>query len=674
MRRERAGGGGPIGRRRWLGVALGVLFFLPAFSDSAQAATFTPCSGASGFVCATVTVPLDYSGATPGTIPLYVMRKPAVASSSPGALFALAGGPGQAASPVATAFADGLASTLATRDLIVFDQRGTGNSAFLACPQAEQARTTQEFVQQCASEIGAQRDFYTTLDSARDIESVRQELGVDKIAIYGVSYGTYVAQMYAALYPEHVEMLALDSVVPPNGLDIFQRTNFEAIPLVLRSNCAGGLCRGITADPFADLSKIVTRAGSKGIPVRYVSLKGAPAKQVRLDQAFLFEFFLQGGWPFDAVARARMPAALRSSLAGDPFPLGRLLAPLFLSGGAPAPGDTSFSDAVNVATLCTDVPEPWALSDPVEVRAAKRDGVLAQIPASAFAPFTAATAVTTSVSDFCVWWPPTSIVPTTPAAAASNGFPNVPVLVLDGEEDSLTPLADARTAAANFPLSSVVPVPFTGHSDLTDVWPNADTCVANSISSFFAGGAASACSGVNPYFTPVFRNPTALGQLRPVGVKGKRGRTIAATLDTLQDMTDTIMSQMEPLVGLRRGYIDGTLRAAKMHSMVYVPGVTVSGTVDLVSGIAKVTISGTSASHGSLTIHAGGGAITGKLGGKPVNVKHYSLVTVRAAVALSPSLRSLPLVGVPRRPLPELDALLGSLRFRPSELPLLSLS
>ncbi len=59
------------------------------------------------------------------------------------------------------------------------------------------------------------RDSFASIDTADDIEAVRRKLGVDKLAIYGVSYGTWVAQQYARRYPEHVERLILDSVVSP---------------------------------------------------------------------------------------------------------------------------------------------------------------------------------------------------------------------------------------------------------------------------------------------------------------------------------------------------------------------------------------------------------------------------------------------------------------------------
>ena len=57
---------------------------------------------------------------------------------------------------------------------------------------------------------GAKRRFYSSIDSARDIDLLRAQLGLDRIAIGGISYGTYVSQVYARLFPSRTERLLLD--------------------------------------------------------------------------------------------------------------------------------------------------------------------------------------------------------------------------------------------------------------------------------------------------------------------------------------------------------------------------------------------------------------------------------------------------------------------------------
>ena len=68
-----------------------------------------------------------------------------------------------------------------------------------------------------------------------------------------------MAEDYAAAYPDRVDGLVLDSVVPPDGQDALRRSTFEAVPRVLAGLCAGGACNGITADATADLAKVVAR-------------------------------------------------------------------------------------------------------------------------------------------------------------------------------------------------------------------------------------------------------------------------------------------------------------------------------------------------------------------------------------------------------------------------------
>ena len=76
-----------------------------------------------------------------------------------------------------------------------------------------------------------------------DIDAVRRAVGVDKITLFGVSYGTKVALGYAAKYPQHVERLVLDSVVEPSGPGPFSEESFAAVPRVLRNLCLSG-CEG----------------------------------------------------------------------------------------------------------------------------------------------------------------------------------------------------------------------------------------------------------------------------------------------------------------------------------------------------------------------------------------------------------------------------------------------
>ena len=124
--------------------------------------------------------------------------------------------------------------------IVAFDNRGTGKSGLLLC-SALQSSTT--FVGQdtlaagCAATIGPNRDFYSTHDHADDTEAVRVALGVDKIALWGTSYGTKLALAYALAYPTHVERLLLDSVLPTDYPEPLEANVLHDMPLALSRYC-----------------------------------------------------------------------------------------------------------------------------------------------------------------------------------------------------------------------------------------------------------------------------------------------------------------------------------------------------------------------------------------------------------------------------------------------------
>lgn len=143
-------------------------------------------------------------------------------------VFFLAGGPGQAATEHAAAVKRMLAAVGKQRDIILVDQRGTGQSNPLDCRGADGAPLLLDvmsepgeaeavaYTRQCLQGLEGRADprFYTTADAVRDLDAVRTALGVEKINLVGVSYGTRVAQQYAATYPAHTRSVVLDGVAP----------------------------------------------------------------------------------------------------------------------------------------------------------------------------------------------------------------------------------------------------------------------------------------------------------------------------------------------------------------------------------------------------------------------------------------------------------------------------
>ena len=295
-------------------------------ASSVASPDFGPCpAGApAGFSCATVPVPLDRAGAAPGVISLDVERR---SSQPPGqthsAVLALAGGPGQAALGLGESIATAIAPALGSRDLLVFDQRGTGASGPLHCGALEGLadEPVSALLEDCALELGPARGAFTTQESVADIEAIRAATGYEKLVLYGTSYGTKVALEYAERYPQHVEALVLDSVVATTGPEPLGIPTMQAIGPALDELCAQDACAGVSSNPLGDLARLLAqlRRHALGGSVYDGSGHRHPAT---LDELGVLGI-LQAG-DLNPALRALLPAAVQSALRHDPDPLLRL--------------------------------------------------------------------------------------------------------------------------------------------------------------------------------------------------------------------------------------------------------------------------------------------------------------------------------------------------------------
>ena len=421
-----------------LAAAVAVLVLAPG---AHAAIPYAPCDPV-GFQCGQLAVPLDRTGAVPGTVTLKVKR--VVASSNPTAtaVVALAGGPGQAALPVATEFASILGPSLATRDLLVFDQRGTGSSGRLSCPAFDRGVTSiVDAAAQCANQLGPTRGFYRTSDSVDDIEALRVESGYQKLVLFGVSYGTKVALDYAAKYPANVESLVLDSVVPPEGSDVLNVSTFKTMPRALGELCGAGACNGITTSVGHDLFNLVHKVGRKPISGK-VNTPGGNSLKVSLDQDGVLDILLAGD--LNPTLRSELPGAMRSAIKNDTRPLLRLLLRAKGLTGIPdaraqGPLDESDSDALFAATRCEESAFPWDRNAGPEQRASQALAAARAHPATDFQPFNYKIALRSESIPVCLAWPNASPPPAPPAA-----LPPVPTLILSGGFDLRTPRRGRR--------------------------------------------------------------------------------------------------------------------------------------------------------------------------------------------------------------------------------------
>ncbi len=181
-------------------------------------------------VCGQVRRPLDPGAPQGRQIDVHFAVLPALARNKhPDPVFVFAGGPGQSAIDLAGTWSRLLARVSNRRDIVLIDQRGTGRSARLACPElpptAPMAQTLPPEAQ--ASRLARCREalqqlphgdlrHYTTWVAMGDVEAVRQALGAPRVNLLGVSYGTRAALEYQRQFPRAVRRLVIDGVAPPD--------------------------------------------------------------------------------------------------------------------------------------------------------------------------------------------------------------------------------------------------------------------------------------------------------------------------------------------------------------------------------------------------------------------------------------------------------------------------
>ncbi|VVJ23512.1 Hydrolase [Amycolatopsis camponoti] len=405
-----------------------------------------PCPEQPGFTCSTLTVPFDHTGRRPGTLTLPVATSDNV-SAPKGVLLFLTGGPGQGGVRTITRIAtQRLPEVAKDYRFVMLDQRGTGAGA-LNCPglQAQMgssdiATPTRDAVTECARILGDTAPLYSTDQTVADFDQLRQALGVPKMVVDGVSYGSFTAARYAIAHPGNVSKVVLDSVLPhhASASASLYLTGLTAEARVLRAACSAAPACGY--DPADDLAWVVRHRGTAdGVKI--------------FDLIVTYEFVDP---TYRDPAAGDVIGALHAARAGSPEQLDQLLEAYKSGGDDPA----SFSSGLHAATLCADQRFPWGTSaTPVGVRQPLLSLTARALPASATWPYTTEVATQQGFIQGCLPWPAER-----PGSNPASRLPNVPVLRLNGDRDLSTPLEWAREEAAQAPRGELVIVPGESHS------------------------------------------------------------------------------------------------------------------------------------------------------------------------------------------------------------------
>lgn len=255
------------------GRTLGELEFTPCVLRSAGLPRPTEAQ------CTTLAVPQNPAEPGGRHIELALAWIPVDGPAEPDPVLLLAGGPGQSAREAYPAVAAAFADIVRSRHLLLLDQRGTGGSNPLHCPDEELDESLfgaepltpgriAELAARCRDALAERADlrFYTTTEAVHDLEQLRRAVGAERLNLVGVSYGTRVGQQYAATHPERVRTLLLDGLVP-NSLVLGQehaRNLQEVLEVHFRRCREVPACMAALGDPAARLEAVAARLQGGG--------------------------------------------------------------------------------------------------------------------------------------------------------------------------------------------------------------------------------------------------------------------------------------------------------------------------------------------------------------------------------------------------------------------------
>jgi len=600
--------------------AIATLFALPGAASAAV--TWRSCRLAVGAECATLRVPLDRSGTLPGSVPLKLARLPARASRP--TLVYLSGGPGGAGIEEMLAVMPLTAFLLDRYRVVGFDQRGTGGSGLLRCRELERDPRLRSVRagEACARRLGPARRLYTTPASVEDLEAIRAELGVERLTLFGISYGTELALAYARAHPDRVDRLILDSVVDPDDRDPFGLAGFRAVRASLAGLCPAR-CRGVARDPVQLVAQLSSRLRGRALRGASYDRRGRRHRR-RIGPTAIADLMFDSD--YNPPLRAAVPAALRAALRGDAAPLARLVAEG--DGLAELPAARTFSSA-RYATICEETPLPWDAATPFDGRLDEAHRRAAELGPPAFFPFDLEAAAADEIG-LCLRWPD---VPSGRVPAPEAPYPAVPALLLQGGEDLRTPPEGSARVAAGIPGSRRVTVPGVGHAV---VGGDPSGCGVRALQRFVADeevGGNCRRVGTGVPATPL--PPETLRRVAPLrGLRGRVGRTAAAIGVTVDDLAFSLSPAFLSYSGggLRGGSFAVRRASVVVRRFSAIRGMWITGSAR--GGVLRLRIGGRAAAPGRAAMRSGG-RLRGRLGGRAIRVRlpGYGAASLAAAGA-----------------------------------------
>jgi pimeloyl-ACP methyl ester carboxylesterase len=569
---------------------------------------------------------LDPRGAVPGTIPVYFEYYPHTASGpAAGTLVATEGGPGY---PATGSRADYLAlfGPLRSRyDVLIMDNRGTGRSGAIDCRELQNAPAlTESNIGACGRSLGRAAPLYSTALATDDLAALLDALAIARVGLYGDSYGSYFAQVFALRHREKVRALVLDGAYPLDAPDYGWYPHY-APAMRDKFNLAcerAPACRALPGSSLDHIAPALARLRARpfAADVRYGD--GRSLHVAANATALAIAMF--GGSPAFSTVR-ELDAAARAFSGGDSLPLLRLMAETLASVDSrdPTHAPEKFSAGLAAAVFCHDAPQIFDMHLPVPARTVARDRLMARRTAAApstYGPFTLdeyrRMPLDYAFIDECVEWPPPTAFPPSPLVFPAAGYPDLPVLVVSGELDNMTSVADGQAAAERFPHAHHLVIANSFH---VNALPRARSeCAAALVRRFMADLATgdATCAAAVPAVRLVPRFARTAQELAPAQASaGNRAgddelRVVSAALLTAADvMARAAESGAGRGIGLRGGNFTAAAAGEgyrlTLRGIRWTEDVAVSGRIDSPerSGVARAEVElQTPSGHGTLEL------------------------------------------------------------------------
>jgi pimeloyl-ACP methyl ester carboxylesterase len=610
--------------------------------------TLQPCDH--GAWCGRLPRALDPASPAAGTVAVYFEYYP---HSGPGpvrgTLVATEGGPGYGATGSRDEYLSLYAPLRTDHDVLIMDNRGTGHSGALDCPRLQNAPTlTEGDIGECGRSLGSRAPLYSTALAADDLAALLEALAIGRIDLYGDSYGSYFAQVFALRHPQKLRSLVLDGADALSGPDFPWYPHYapamrEKFNLACERDAQCRRLGGSSMDHIAPALRLLRERPFRA-EVRY----GHGAVMPLTADASRLAIVMFGGSPAYATVR-ELDAAARAFAGGDRPPLLRLMAETLASVESrdATHSPVYFSAGLAALVSCEDPPQIFDMSLPVSARLAARDRAIARRKKEApdtYAPFTIdeyrRMPLDYAFIDQCVEWPaplPGSAAP--PLIAPVGAYPDIPVLVVSGELDNMTPVADGAEVAGYFRRSHHVIIANSFH---VNAKPHARSdCATMIVRRFLADLTAGdeRCAAAVPAISLVPRFVRHVSELDPAEPRDDNQASDAglrAASAALLTCADVITRAMEngagPGVGLRGGSFTAVSVAEgyrlTLREVQWSGDLAVSGDIDWPgrSGTvrAHLILRGPGTLRGALELEWPEGAaaaraeVRGKLGGRTV--------------------------------------------------------